>query len=50
MAQTTAKRLALAEWVKAINGHAGFGRWTSEVARAPLDIADHLEALSLNEG
>ena len=36
--QNRVKRRALEEWVAAVNGHGGFGRWSSAVARRPGDI------------
>jgi type III restriction enzyme len=41
-----AKRLALEEWVKAINGHGGFGRWANDVSWGPNEVADVLHRLS----
>ena len=38
-AKNQAKRRALAEWVEAVNGHGGFGRWTWAVSRHPADVA-----------
>lgn len=32
------KREFLAEWVRAVNGHGGFGVWASDVSRNPTDI------------
>jgi len=32
------KREFLAEWVRAVNGHGGFGTWASAVSRHPADI------------
>ena len=32
------KREFLSEWVRAVNGHGGFGRWASAVSRHPADI------------
>jgi len=37
------KREFLDEWVKAVNEHGGFGRWTWDVSRHPKDVADILE-------
>lgn len=37
-AKNQAKRRALAEWVEAVNGHGGFGRWTWAVSRQPADV------------
>lgn len=36
------KREFLAEWVRAINSHGGFGTWTAAVSRYPTDIHDLL--------
>ncbi|MBP8304768.1 MAG: DEAD/DEAH box helicase family protein [Phycisphaerae bacterium] len=33
-----AKRKYLAEWVKAVNAHGGFGKWVPDVALSPADI------------
>lgn len=38
--QNKAKRDALAEWVKAINGAGGFGEWTWDVAFNPGEVQD----------
>jgi type III restriction enzyme len=32
------KRRYLAEWIEAVNGHGGFGRWTSDVVLEPSDL------------
>ena len=40
--QNKAKRKSLDEWVQAVNGHGGFGRWAWEVSRDPSDIAQIL--------
>ena len=40
--QDKTKRRFLAEWVRAVNGHGGFGRWTCDVSRNPGDIRDIL--------
>lgn len=32
------KRTFLAEWIRAVNGHGGFGRWHSDVSFNPADI------------
>ena len=37
------KREFLAEWVRAVNGHGGFGVWTSDVSRQPTDIHEILQ-------
>ena len=36
--QDRTKRRFLNEWVKAVNAHGGFGRWSWDVSRAPGDI------------
>jgi len=36
------KREFLAEWVRAINGHGGFGLWAADVSRNPTDIHEIL--------
>jgi type III restriction enzyme len=33
---------ALAEWVRAVNGHGGFGVWKADVSRHPKDIHEIL--------
>jgi type III restriction enzyme len=38
--QNKAKRDALSEWVKAINGTGGFGQWAWDVAFKPSDVQD----------
>ncbi len=38
-----AKRRFLDEWVKAVNGHGGFGRWAWDVALEPADVPAILE-------
>jgi type III restriction enzyme len=40
--QNQAKRQALAEWVRAVNGHGGFGQWASDVSYQTADIEDIL--------
>jgi len=37
------KREFLAEWVRAVNGHGGFGTWCSDVSRFPSDIHEILQ-------
>lgn len=37
------KREFLSEWVRAINGHGGFGTWASDVSRYPRDIHEILQ-------
>ena len=41
--QNQTKREFLSEWVRAVNGHGGFGEWTSDVSRHPKDVLDILE-------
>jgi type III restriction enzyme len=41
-AKDRAKRAALAEWVKAVNAHGGFGEWRSAVSFSPGDVLTHL--------
>ncbi|MGH9532736.1 MAG: hypothetical protein ACRD2Q_10125 [Terriglobales bacterium] len=36
------KREFLAEWIRAVNGHGGFGAWASDVSRHPGDIHEIL--------
>jgi type III restriction enzyme len=36
------KREFLSEWIRAVNGHGGFGEWTSAVSRHPSDIHEIL--------
>ena len=40
--QNQTKRRFLGEWVKAVNEHGGFGRWSCDVSRDPGDIKDIL--------
>jgi len=44
------KRQFLEEWVNAVNGHGGFGRWAWDVSRDPADVggilAKHVEQLA----
>ena len=40
--QDKTKRRFLAEWVRAVNAHGGFGRWACDVSRNPGDIRDIL--------
>src|SRR6202167_1193594 len=42
--QQQTKREFLSEWVRAVNGHAGFGTWTSDVSRDPKDVETILAA------
>ena len=37
------KREFLAEWVKAVNMHGGFGQWASDVSNHPTDVARILQ-------
>jgi type III restriction enzyme len=41
-AENRAKRHALAEWVRAVNSHGGFGTWTWDVSFDPADVRDIL--------
>jgi len=36
--QNEAKRAALAEWVRAVNGHGGFGTWHCDVSFNTADV------------
>lgn len=38
------KRAFLDEWVKAVNSHSGFGRWTWDVSFDPADIGQLIES------
>lgn len=38
--QNQMKRSFLDQWVSAVNGHGGFGSWSSDVSRNPGDIKD----------
>jgi type III restriction enzyme len=38
------KREFLAEWVRAVNAHGGFGQWTSNVSHHPKDVGGILAA------
>jgi type III restriction enzyme len=37
--QNKTKREFLAEWVKAVNQHGGFGTWASDVSMSPADLS-----------
>ncbi len=37
------KREFLDEWVRAVNGHGGFGTWAADVSFAPLDLLSILQ-------
>ena len=37
------KREFLAEWVRAVDGHGGFGKWAADVSRYPSDIHEILQ-------
>jgi len=37
------KREFLDEWVRAVNGHGGFGTWAADVSRHPKDVVEILE-------
>jgi type III restriction enzyme len=41
--QQQTKREFLSEWVRAVNGHSGFGVWTADVSRHPKDVLEILE-------
>ena len=41
--QQQTKREFLSEWVRAVNGHGGFGEWTADVSRHPKDVLEILE-------
>jgi len=41
--ESKTKREFLDEWVKAVNGHGGFGRWAWDVSFHPKDVAGILE-------
>ncbi len=41
--QQQTKREFLSEWVRAVNGHGGFGRWVADVSRHPKDVLEILE-------
>jgi type III restriction enzyme len=41
--QNKAKRAALAEWVRCVNTHGGFGRWAADVSFNPADVAEILD-------
>jgi type III restriction enzyme len=41
--QQQTKREFLAEWVRAVNGHGGFGVWTADVSRHPKDVLEILQ-------
>jgi type III restriction enzyme len=45
--QDKTKRAFLDEWVKAVNEHGGFGKWSWAVARRPGDVMGILEETSL---
>jgi type III restriction enzyme len=40
--QNRAKRAAMDEWVRAVNGKGGFGLWSAEVAYEPAQVHDIL--------
>jgi type III restriction enzyme len=40
--QQQTKREFLAEWVRAVNGHGGFGTWAADVSRHPKDVQEIL--------
>ena len=41
--QQQTKREFLSEWVRAVNGHGGFGDWTADVSRHPKDVLEILD-------
>ena len=41
--QDATKRQFLAEWVRAVNQHGGFGEWSSDVSRNPRDLLNILK-------
>ena len=47
--QDRTKRRFLDEWIAAVNGHGGFGRWTWAVSRKPSDVHDVLAAAANGE-
>ena len=46
--QNRTKREFLAEWVKAVNEHGGFGHWACDVSFDPADIAGKLAKHATN--
>jgi type III restriction enzyme len=42
--QDKTKREFLDEWIKAVNEHGGFGKWTWAVSRNPKDVVEILES------
>lgn len=40
--QQQTKREFLSEWVRAVNGHGGFGMWAADVSRHPKDVLEIL--------
>ena len=44
--QDITKRTFLDEWVKAVNEHGGFGKWSWAVSRKPGDVVGILEGTS----
>lgn len=47
--ENRAKRQALAEWVRAVNNHGGFGTWSWDVSLDPADIHDILKRHSASD-
>jgi type III restriction enzyme len=41
--QDKTKRTFLEEWVKAVNEHGGFGKWSSAVSKQPGDVVGIVE-------
>jgi type III restriction enzyme len=38
--QQQTKREFLSEWVRAVNGHGSFGKWTADVSRPPKSVLE----------
>jgi type III restriction enzyme len=45
--QDRTKRTFLDEWVKAVNAHGGFGRWSWSVSRNPSDLPDLIASVTM---
>ena len=43
------KREFLDEWVRAVNGHGGFGTWAADVSFAPPDLLSILQKHAQSE-
>lgn len=48
--QQQTKREFLKEWVDAVNGHGGFGKWAADVSRHPKDVLEILERHNNSNG